>query len=438
MMISEEDFNMIELQGKYAKATVYADLIEPEAIKQIQDFTNHIASIGSKIVVMPDVHAGKGCVVGFTMDLTDAIGVVPNLVGVDIGCGMTYRKLDIEPNSLTEKDFARVTDAIKRKVPYGFDVHNEMRSAWAYFERSKFVCEDHIDIGRAGKSLGTLGGGNHFIEIDQDEEGYYYLIVHSGSRKLGLEVANHYQKLAIEQQEERLFIKKYEGICQDSLIAELKRSGRENEIQKELEKRKKNKTLLSQHDKQFAYLAKGTREYDNYMHDMQLAQRYASMNRKIMITAIKREMEWVEVKNPIDPFAGGETIHNYINFRDNILRKGAIATHNRGDAGLHDTVLIPLNMADGCILATGINNPDWNNSAPHGAGRTKSRSAAKKEFTMEQYRESMEGVYSDCVREATLDECKFAYKDSESIAEQIDGLTVTIEKRLKPVYNFKG
>lgn len=393
---------MKTIQNNIGKETViYAETFEAEAMEQVVKIANFEPYKNETIRIMPDAHAGKGCTVGTTMTITDK--VTPNLVGVDIGCGMLTVKLKNKSIALEWLD-----EVIKTKVPCGFNVHE---TAQTNFDLSGLVCKNHVDIERAKLSIGSLGGGNHFIEVSHSElTGDYYLIVHSGSRKLGGDVCKYYQEKAI---------KKAMNIGEEvnALIAKLKSENRENEIETEVKKIKR-----SEIDRDLCYL-EGI-DFENYMNDMGITQKFASKNRETMADIIIREAGLTEVER-------FETIHNYIDFKRMILRKGAVSAENG------ETLLIPINMRDGSLLCIGKGNENWNYSAPHGAGRLMSRSQAFKKLSMQEFEETMKGVYTTSVVSATLDEAPQAYKSIEEIMSTI-AETVDIVEVLKPVYNFKS
>lgn len=390
---------------------IFTDNIEPEALNQVYTLVKQPAFADCKVRIMPDVHAGAGCVIGFTADLGDK--VIPNIVGVDIGCGM----LTIELGSI-DIDFAELDSAIRKRVPSGRNVH-EGRNV--RFDRlQELYCYRELkDTKRLERSIGTLGGGNHFIELDADTEGNKYLIIHSGSRNLGKQVAEYYQNLAVElmQGKDKLFE------MQEKLIAEYKAAGRRQEIQgaiKELH-RKFNPNPLGI-PKELCYL---TGEYrEKYLHDMKICQEFAVANRKAMADAVLDELGLKEISR-------FETIHNYIEHATNMVRKGAISAKEG------EILLIPINMRDGCIIGRGKGNADWNMSAPHGAGRIMSRSKAKENISLEEFEKSMEGIYTTSVNRSTIDESPMAYKPMEDIVDNIKD-TVDILKIIKPVYNFKA
>ena len=394
---------MVELHGKYNAAKVFTDNVEQEAISQIINLLNQEFVSGSQIRIMPDTHAGAGCTIGTTMTITDK--VVPNLVGVDIGCGMETVLLKDSRVELQQLD--RV---IHENIPSGFDTRAEAHQFIGEVNLAKLRCADHANLKRAELSMGTLGGGNHFIELDKDDDGRLWLVVHSGSRNLGKQVADYYQKAAAKDLEKK-------RADRSMLISRLTQEGRQTEIEAELRKQKALRV-----DKSLAF-AEG-KLFDDYIHDMAITQRYAKLNRKAIVREIVRHMKFkVE-----DSFT---TIHNYIETETMILRKGAIS------AKMGERMLIPINMRDGSLICIGKGNPDWNYSAPHGAGRLMSRSAAKRSITLSQFKASMEGIFSSTVNKSTIDESPFAYKPMEEIVENITG-TAEIAMIIRPLYNFKA
>ena len=404
----------MELVGKYNKAKVFAGNLEEGAKEQIIELLNQDFTKDAKVRIMPDVHQGMGCVIGFTAEMGDK--VIPNIVGVDIGCGM----LTVELGHI-EIDLPRLDKIIYNKIPSGKDVHEGRK--YNFDKLEDLHCFRELkNTKRIVRSIGTLGGGNHFIEINEDSDKKKYLVIHSGSRNLGKQVADIYQRLAIDlcSGKGEFFEKKEE------IIKQYKSEGRRKEINKvlkDLEKQYKN--LEPKYPKQLCYL---TGEYrDKYLHDMKICQEYAELNREVMAQIILENLLGLDLKE----FEHFHTTHNYIDFEDNIIRKGAIA------ANKDEEVLIPINMRDGSILARGKGNPEWNNSAPHGAGRLKSRTEAKEAFNLEDFKKSMEGIYSTSVRESTLDESPFAYKGMDEILDNIDD-TVEVIDILKPIYNFKA
>ena len=401
---------------------IFTSDIEKEAINQINLLLVQEPFKDCKVRIMPDVHAGKGCVIGFTADLGDK--VIPNIVGVDIGCGMLCVNLGHDELNLEKLD-----KVINENIPAGrnirenklinFDKINDLYCLRELKETKKF-----------NRAIGTLGGGNHFIEVDVDEEDNKYLVIHTGSRNLGKQVADYYQNLAIElcSGKEEMFKRKEE------IIKTYKEQGRKSEIQKalkELESEyKQNKPELPN---ELCYLEGKYREM--YLHDMKICQEYASLNRLQIAKEILMnyfQLTFVtEIEYPPIMEDRFETIHNYISFEDNVVRKGAIRA-NKGER-----VIIPINMRDGSIIAVGKGNKDWNNSAPHGAGRLMSRRKAKETFNLEEFRKSMEDIYSTSVIEETIDEAPFVYKPIQEIIDNIKD-TVEIKKIIRPIYNFKA
>lgn len=381
---------------------IYADTFEYEAYEQVKRLANYEAYKNSKIRIMPDSHAGTGCTVGTTMTITDK--VTPNLVGVDIGCGMLT--VELKDGSI---DYEKLDAVIRSKIPNGFSVHDRPKCA---FDFDALVCAKKVDLERALLSIGSLGGGNHFIEVDYSEKsGRFYLVIHSGSRKLGGDVCRRYQDIAFHQGANEM--KK----VREELIARLKREGRVQDIEKEVKNLQKPMV-----DKELAHLSGNN--FEDYLNDMAIVQRFAALNRKTMADIIIREMGFNEASR-------FETIHNYIDFSRMILRKGAVS------AELGEKLLIPINMRDGSLLCVGKGNEDWNYSAPHGAGRLMSRSKAKERLSMDDFVSSMAGIFTTSVSSATIDESPQAYKPIDEImAAVVD--TVDILDVIKPVYNFKA
>ena len=390
---------------------IFTENIELEALEQINTLISQPAFADCKVRIMPDVHAGKGCVIGFTADLGNK--VIPNIVGVDIGCGMLTADL-----GNIDIDFDKLDKAIRKKVPSGKNVH-EGRIARFKKLQNLYCYRNLKDTRRFERSIGTLGGGNHFIEIDNDDDGNKYLIIHSGSRNLGKQVADYYQNLAIElmQGKDKLYEK------QNKLIEEYKAQGRRKEIQQAIKELHKNFNPNPLNiPKELCYL---TNEYrEKYLHDMAICQEFASLNRITIALSILDEMGWSDCRY-------FETIHNYIDLESNIVRKGAIS------AKAYEKLLIPINMRDGCIIGHGKGNEDWNCSAPHGAGRIMSRTKAKENVSLEEFEKSMDGIYTTSVNESTIDESPMVYKPMDEIVENIKD-TVDIYKIIKPVYNFKA
>ena len=398
---------MIILNGKYTDAKVYTDIIESTAIGQITQLCNQPVSEGSRIRIMPDVHAGAGCTVGTTMTITDK--VIPNIVGVDIGCGMEAVRLKEKHIEVQQLD-----KLIYRAIPSGFAIREKPHRYIGKIDLTELCCYDRIDHLRAEKSIGTLGGGNHFIEADKGEDGAIWIVIHSGSRHLGVEVAKYYQEEAYR----RLNKSSQKEI--DELIARLKAEGKEKSIQSEIKKLANTKTTNV--PKHLAYCEDEL--FEQYIHDMKIVQEFAMINRQAMMDEIIKGMGL----HVTDSFT---TIHNYIDMENMILRKGAVSAQ----AG--ERLLIPINMRDGSLICTGKGNPDWNYSAPHGAGRLMSRSEAKQSFTVSEYKKQMQGIYTTSVNSGTLDECPMAYKSMEDIVSCI-GDTVEINEVIKPIYNFKA
>ncbi|AFK94290.1 MULTISPECIES: RtcB family protein [Thermoanaerobacterium] len=394
---------MLKVKGKYNEATIYTDMIEEEAYKQILELCNQEAFQDSQIRIMPDTHAGAGCTIGTTMTIKDKI--VPNLVGVDIGCGM-------EVAVIKEKylDLEKMDKVIHDFIPSGRDVRELEHKYSSFINFNILRCKNEMDLARARLSIGTLGGGNHFIEVDKDTEDNLYIVVHSGSRYLGKQVAEYYQDGAYKE----LTSLKEE---KQKIIDKLKKEGREKEIQSELAKLKVPKIK-----KDLAYLQ--GKSFNDYIHDMRIVQLYAVYNRKAIIDEIINKMNLTVV----DKFT---TIHNYIDLENMVLRKGAISAQKG------ERVIIPINMRDGSIIAIGKGNPDWNYSAPHGAGRLMSRSKAKEIINIDDFKETMKNVYSTTVNESTIDEAPMAYKPIYEIINNIQD-TVTIQKIIKPIYNYKA
>lgn len=400
---------MLKILGKYNTAKIFTDSIDNATKGQVTSLVNQLFVEGSQIRIMPDTHAGAGCVVGTTMTITDKI--VPNLVGVDIGCGMLAMKL-----KETHIDLPAFDSVIRNYIPSGFAVH---KKAIAHSDVKEIKAP--VDWIKAEKSLGSLGAGNHFIELDKDCQGNIWLVIHTGSRHLGLETCKYYQDLAYTQ----LKIKEKCDIkdLRNNLIRELTESGKKKKLAKALKKLNdeyKNQKIDIPYE--LAYLE--GEDFDNYLHDMRIAQEFAKINRSTIAKEILKHAGLHEVES-------FDTIHNYIDLEHMILRKGAISAQKG------ERVLIPLNMRDGSLICIGKGNPDWNYSAPHGAGRLMSRSEAKQNISMSDYKDSMEGIYSTCINRSTLDESPFAYKDSEEIKRCIAD-TVEVIDQIKPIYNFKA
>lgn len=394
---------------------IFTNNIEQEAVYQIELLLAQDAFKDCKVRIMPDVHAGKGCVIGFTADLGEK--VIPNIVGVDIGCGMLCVSL-----GQTDIDFEKLDNVIRSYVPSGRDVHDGR--IIRFDELQDLKCYRELrDTKRLERSIGTLGGGNHFIEVDVAEDGYKYLVIHTGSRNLGKQVADYYQNLAFELMSGK--DKLYEE--QDRIIEEYKATGRKSEIQNAIAELHRNfKAVNPNIPKDLCYLEGKYREY--YLHDMRICQKFAYMNRVMIAQIICNHMGWGVDADMPDYF---ECIHNYIDHDSNIVRKGAIS------AKLGEKVLIPINMRDGCIIGTGKGNEDWNQSAPHGAGRVMSRTKAKELVSLEEFEKAMDGIYTTSVNQSTIDESPMAYKTLDEIVENIKD-TVDVLAIIKPVYNFKA
>lgn len=392
---------MFQLTGQYNTADIFAAALEQSAVSQIMELLCQEFVRGSSIRIMPDAHAGKGCTVGTTMTLHRR--VVPNLVGVDIGCGIVTRRLQHKP------DFKKLDDVIRRHVPSGFNIRKSPHEKLNAQALTELKCLEAVNLNRAHLSVGTLGGGNHFIEVDVDSQGYYWLLVHSGSRNLGKQIADYYQTAAIKQCRDQ-------DRGKEELIARLRREGRAAEISDAIKRLDIPKIPT--------YLAYCEGDlFTDYLHDMRIAQGFAQDNRDAIIETIDEFMAIVDDD-------GFTTVHNYID-ETNMLRKGAVSAH------LNERLVIPMNMRDGTLLCRGLGNSDWNESAPHGAGRLMSRSEAKRRLTVAQYEDSMQGIFSTCVNRGTLDEAPAAYKPMEEILAQI-GTTVEVVDQWKPVYNFKA
>jgi RNA-splicing ligase RtcB len=368
---------MFELQGKYAKAKVFTDDVDGESISQVIKFLNQPFAEGQTIRMMPDIHPGAGCTIGTTMTITDK--VVPNLVGSDIGCGMEVVYLDAD-----EIDFERFDRIIREKVPHGYSKHRVPHPFMKDFDLTRLKCYFKLEAGDEGNfAMGTLGGGNHFIELNRTSEGELILVVHSGSRRIGADVCEYYQNQALKE------FKRFHNLASD-------------------------KNLIYCEGKLF----------EDYLHDMAIMQEFAARNRQAIISTILTEYG-------IDFTKRFKTVHNYIDMDRMVLRKGAVSAER------NETLIIPINMRDGSIICRGMGNPDWNYSAPHGAGRLLRRSQAKSELSLEEYRREMEGIYSTSVGSSTIDESPMAYKPIDNILNNVKD-TVKIIDIVKPIYNFKA
>lgn len=402
---------MLELKGKYNSCKVFTDNIDSATISQLTNLLNQEFVSDSHVRIMSDCHSGKGCVIGTTMTITNKI--VPNLVGVDIGCGMRAVKL-----ANKHLDLPNLDSVIHKYVPAGFEIHEE---AIATSGVADILASVNVD--RAFKSLGTLGGGNHFIEVDIDKNGDYWLVIHTGSRHLGIEVCDYYQNLAYENLKLKAHNGKTIKDLTKELVAEYTNAGRKKEISKALTKlRSDYKATHVTVPFELAYLE--GQAMQDYLHDMKLAQEHAKINRETIAKQILKYAKLTEVESL-------DTIHNYIDVDNMILRKGSISAQSG------EKVIIPMNMRDGSLICVGKGNEDWNYSAPHGAGRILSRSKAKDTISMAEYQESMKGIYTTSVNMGTIDESPMAYKPIEEIMKNIED-TVEIVDVIKPVYNFKA
>ncbi len=400
---------MIKIQGQYNCAVCYCDELEETAQQQIQDLCDQRVFAGAKIRIMPDVHAGAGCTIGTTMTVTDK--AAPSLVGVDIGCGM-------ETVQLAEKEinFAKLDRVIRTRVPAGENVRKMVHPLAAQIDLEELRCLPAVSLERAQLSLGTLGGGNHFIEVDRDEDGCLYLVVHSGSRYLGVQTAAYYKKLGWKA------LNTLSDELRRELIERYKAEGRAQEIEKGLQELNNSFAAPTDIPEKFAYVE--GQNLEDYIHDMRIVQRFAALNRQAIAQTILEGMGLMET----DRFT---TVHNYIDTENRILRKGSVSAQKG------ERLLIPINMRDGALICIGKGNPEWNFSAPHGAGRILSRTAAQNTLSVEEFRKEMDGIYTTCVAKSTLDESPMAYKGLDTILSQI-GPTAEVIKQIKPVYNFKA
>lgn len=392
---------------------IFTENIEPQALSQIYTLIKQPAFADCKVRIMPDVHSGAGCVIGFTADLGDK--VIPNIVGVDIGCGVET----IELGNI-DIDFAKLDDVIRKYVPNGRNVH-ETEDNFSESIINQLYCKDSLkNVDWLKRSCGTLGGGNHFIEVDIDEDGNKYLVIHSGSRNIGKQVAEIYQQMAIDD------LSGANDLEEETkkLIEDYKRAGRQKDIQRGIAELKLKFQTKPSVPKELSYLTGEHREM--YLHDMKLCQEFADKNRSMICKEISDGMGWHMLCA-----TSFSTIHNYIEHDTNIVRKGAISAKEG------EIILIPINMRDGCIIGRGKGNEDWNYSAPHGAGRIMSRSKAKETVSLEEFERSMQGIYTTSVNRSTIDESPMAYKPIEEIVANIQD-TVEIVKIIKPIYNFKA
>ncbi|MDR2016566.1 MAG: RtcB family protein [Burkholderiales bacterium] len=396
---------MIEVKGKHNTALCYCGELESVAFEQIKAVCDRMEFADSRIRIMPDVHAGKGCTIGTTMTITDKI--VPSMVGVDIGCGMETVRI-----AESHLDFARLDRLIRTEIPSGRNIRKKHHPLNVEIDLDKLRCADQVSMNRARLSIGTLGSGNHFIEVDRSNDGILYLIVHSGSRHLGQEVATWYQEQACK----RLRGPSRKAI--NEVIATLKTTGREHEIEDRLQRLKPASDI----PKDLAY-ASG-KLFDDYLHDMRIVQRFAALNRQAMTQIILDGMRLTET----DRFT---TVHNYIDTEAMMLRKGSVS------AKLGEHLLIPINMRDGSLICVGKGNAEWNCSAPHGAGRLMSRTKALGVLSMSEYQAEMKDVFSTSVHRNTLDESPMAYKSMDEILSRIHP-TAEVVERIQTVYNFKA
>lgn len=368
---------MKTVNGVYTSAKIFTDTIEDYALAQIQRLCDHEAFAGCTVRIMPDVHPGKVGTIGFTS--TVGRKILPQVVGIDIGCGVILAKLKQK-----KTEFQKLDKILRERVPSGFRLRGKPHRFSQDFDFLRLNCVEHVRVEKAERSLGTLGGGNHFIELDQDEEGTLYAVIHTGSRRLGKEVTEYYL----------------------------------SEGQKEL----KRKGISVPYE--LTYLEGMLRE--KYLQDIQAVQEFAALNRAAILEELAKGMKW-KIQEQIS------SVHNYIDSsgEEIILRKGAVSARKG------EPVIIPVNMRDGILLGVGRGNPDWNYSAPHGAGRKLKREAVKARFTVSQFKAEMKGVYSSCIGKDTLEEAPFAYRKLQEIEEGL-GDTAEIRKRLRPVYNFKA
>lgn len=405
---------MIEIKGSVNTAKVFTDNIEDTAKEQIETLLNQPFVEGSKIRFMPDVHAGAGCVIGTTITVNGKI--CPNIVGVDINCGM----LTVELGNL-DIDFEKLDEVVRKYVPSGTQVHEGRIKRFDKLQ-SMHCYRQLKDTKRIQRSIGTLGGGNHFIEIDVDDSNNKYLVIHTGSRNLGKQVAEYYQTLAYQilRGRDELIEK------QNALIAEYKAQGRRKEIQAAIKELKQSfRYKATAIPKDLAYLS--GEHCQMYLDDMKICQEFATLNRITIAESILTNL----LGKTLEDFKYFETRHNYIDLDEMLIRKGAVS------AKQGEKLIIPINMRDGSLICIGKGNSDWNWSAPHGAGRVMSRKEAKEKISIDDYKDSMEGIYTSCVNEATIDESPFAYKSIDSIVNNIDE-TVEILTHIKPIYNFKA
>ena len=412
---------MIQLTGKYNTAKVFTDDCDDATVAQVTNLLNQPSVKGSQIRIMPDCHAGAGCVIGTTMTITDK--VIPNLVGVDIGCGMLATKLKEKRIDLPK--FDSISQA---EVPAGMRMRKTAHSLADTISCEELACmhKDNCKVSAEvfALSLGTLGGGNHFWELDRDEEDNLWLVVHTGSRRSGKDVAEYYQKQAFESLNNTGTKRKEETARQrEEFIRKIKEEGREKELSRILAQWKPDLPEESVAVPYEVAYCEG-QLFEDYIHDMHVMQRYAALNRRIITEVILKKCKLHDVEQ-------FETVHNYIDTEHRILRKGSVSARDG------ERLLIPINMRDGALICIGKGNEDWNQSAPHGAGRLMSRSQARESISMKDYKESMKGIYTSCVNKGTLDESPFAYKPIDEIVANIEP-TADIVSRIRPIYNFKA
>ena len=410
---------MIEVNGQYNTAKVFTDTTDEATISQVEQLCNQSAFADSKIRIMPDCHAGKGCTIGTTMTIKDK--AIPNLVGVDINCGMLVTQ--IEDKSI---DLQHLDKCIRKCVPYGSAVHKKLHRWADQVDLSELRCKDHIRWKNQNLAIGSLGQGNHFISIEVSKDDTNYLIIHTGSRNLGLQVAEYYQQAAYDALHGRdSYHKERQAAERKTIIDQLISEGREKEIAKALSEYVYDPHIPAEiYNIPFELSYCEGQLFEDYIHDMNIAQEFATLNRKAIADILQCGMRWKVVDQ-------WETRHNYIDLDKMILRKGSISLQK------DEIAIIPMNMRDGSLIVRGKGNPDWNYSGPHGAGRLMSRTEAKNSIPMKDFKESMEGIFTTSVCAATLDEAPQAYKPMEEIVRYIEP-TCEIIETLKPTYNFKA
>ena len=402
---------MFELTGKYGTAKVYASTVEDECVSQIYGFMNSPVVEGCNIAIMPDTHAGKGSCIGFTQKINGRVN--PNMVGVDIGCGMLVLKITKEAGDIifNKPGLDKFDKIMHTKIPFGMDHRKTLHKFAKEIDITKLIA--NADYSKEMFALGSLGGGNHFVEIDKDDAGDYYIVIHSGSRHLGIAVAKYWEDKAVEYH-------KNNSKAKNDLINKLKKEGREKDIQTELAK---IPTIVV--SKELSYLE--GEDLNGYIHDMEIAQEFARLNREAMLDVLITEMG-IKKRHIIEKWC---TIHNYIDIKNGILRKGAISLQDG------ETAIIPINMQFGSLIVKGKGNPDWNYSGPHGAGRLMSRSKAKETLKMEDFKNAMKDIYTTSVCVSTIDEAPMAYKSADEILDNIKENAEVINI-IKPIYNFKA